>query len=118
MFELYEFSLSKSVVTAISDMCRRSGWKSIRRIVIKAGGMRRVNPELMAFSFSAAAKGTPVEDAKFTIMTMPIIFRCGACGRTAYSETPEFMCPLCGSRDVELLSGLDIAIDLMEVETQ
>ena len=121
--DVYEFSLTRSVNNAVLSLCKKSGWSRVRHIVLKIGGLRRVNPELMAFIFDAISKGTQTEGANLSIMYLPVIFRCRACGRDAPAEpmegeprSLEFVCPLCGSRDVELLSGLELAIELLEVE--
>ena len=115
--ELHELSLTESVNNAILNLCERSGWRRVRRIVLKVGGMRKVNPELMSFAFSVVSKGTVTEGANLSILSMPIVFRCRACGKVADSESTAFLCPKCGSPDVELLSGLELSIDSMEVET-
>ena len=113
---VYEFSLTRSVNNAVLSLCEKSGWSRVRHIVLKLGGLRKVNLELMAFIFDVISRGTRTEGANFSIMYLPVIFRCRSCGRDAPSETTEFVCPLCGSRDVELLCGLELAIELLEVE--
>ena len=113
---MHELTLTESVNNAILTLCERSGWRRVRRIVLKVGGMRKVNPELMAFAFSAISKGTVTEGALLSILSMPIVFRCRACGRDSDSESTVFVCPRCGSSDVELLSGLELSIESMEVE--
>ena len=115
MYE-YEFSLTRTVNNAVLNLCRQSGWTRVRHIVCKIGGLRKVNPELMASAFDVVSKGTPTEGANFSVMILPIIFRCKACGRDAHSESTVFICPLCGSRNVDPLSGLEIAIEFLEVE--
>ena len=113
---MYEFSLTRSVNNAVLSLCKQSGWGRVRHIVVKIGGMRKVNPELMAFAFNVISQGTPTEGASLAVMILPVIFRCRSCGRRAESEETEFACPLCGSRDVDLLSGLELGIELIEVE--
>lgn len=88
----------------------------MRHILFKIGGLRQVNPELMSFIFSVVSQGTPTEGADFSIMALPIIFHCRSCNRDVHSESAEFVCPICGGRNVELLSGLQLAIELLEVE--
>lgn len=113
---MYEFSLTRSVNNAVLALCKQAGWSRVRHIVLKLGGLRKVNLELMTFIFDVISKGTQTEGANFSIMYLPVIFRCRSCGRDAPSETTEFVCPLCGSRDVELLCGLELALELLEVE--
>ena len=114
---MYEFSLTHSVNDAVQNLCRRSGWRKVRRILLKVGGMRKVNPELMSFIFAALSKDTPAEGALLSVMMLPVTIRCFSCGRTGTREDSEFMCPSCGSRNVELISGLELAIEVLEVES-
>ena len=85
--------------------------------MLKIGGMRKVNPELMAFIFAAVSKDTPAEGAILSVMIIPVTIKCFACGRTGTREDSEFMCPYCGSRNVHLLSGLELSIEVLEVES-
>ena len=85
--------------------------------MIKVGGFRKINPELMAFIFSSISRGTPAEGANLSVMIVPAAFRCYECGRTwTTTEDAEFQCPYCAGRNVDLLSGLEMAIDYLEAE--
>ena len=113
---MYEFALTNTLNNAVQNLCRQAGWKKIRRVMIKVGGMRKINPELMAFIFSAVSKDTPAEGALLSIMIMPVTLHCYSCGRRNYREDTEFMCPSCGSRNVTLITGLEFALEALEVE--
>lgn len=113
---MYEFSLTDSVNKLIQDMCRQAGWTKVRRVMVKAGGLRKVNPELMAFIFAAMAQGTPAEGAAFSVMIMPVTLVCFSCGKVSTCDEPEMICPLCGSSNVHVLSGNEFAIEALEVE--
>ena len=113
---MYEFSLTDSVNKLIQDMCRQAGWTKVRRVMVKAGGLRKINPELMAFIFAAMAQGTPAEGAAFSVMMMPVTLWCFSCGKVSTCDEPEMICPLCGSSNVHVLSGNEFAIEALEVE--
>ncbi|MBQ6776037.1 MAG: hydrogenase maturation nickel metallochaperone HypA [Synergistaceae bacterium] len=113
---MYEFSLTNSITRTILALCRRSGWSRVHRAMIKVGGMRKINPELMSFVFTAITKDTPAEGAVLTVMTVPVTLYCYACGRTNHREDTQFLCPSCGSRNVQLLSGLEFNLEVLEVE--
>ncbi len=113
---MHELSMALSLNNAIEELCARSGWTRVNRLILKFGGLRQVNPELLAFAFEVVSKGTVTEGARLSVIEIPIIFHCRSCGRDTPTENTVFVCPSCGSLDVELLSGLELAIDTMEVE--
>lgn len=114
---MYEFTLTNSVNDALQRLCRQTGWKKVRRVMIKIGGMRNVNPELMAFIFAAVSKDTPAEGALLSVMFLPVTVRCHSCGKISTREDSTFSCPLCGSKNVQVLSGLELSIEALEVES-
>ena len=113
---MYEFQLANKVNNAIQDICSRFNFRKVTRILLKAGAMRKINPELTAFIFSSISEGTPAEGAIFSVMFVPTTFRCHSCGQMWTTESADFMCAFCGSRDVDLLTGLELSIDFVEVE--
>jgi len=113
---LYEFSLTNAVAGTVLKLCRDSGWTKVRRILVKVGDLRHINPELMSFIFAAMSKGTPAEGAVLSVLIIPVTFYCYACGRTYNREDGQFICPSCGSRNVQLLTGLEFNIEALEVE--
>ncbi|MBQ3457342.1 MAG: hydrogenase maturation nickel metallochaperone HypA [Synergistaceae bacterium] len=114
---MYEFTLTNSVNDAVQRLCRQTGWRKIRRIMVKIGGMRKVNPELMAFIFAAVSKDTPAEGALLSVMLLPVTVKCHSCGKVSAREESDFVCPLCGSKNVQILSGLELNIEAIEVES-
>lgn len=113
---MHELALTLSINEGIQELCKRSGWARVHRIILKIGGLRQVDPELMAFAFGVVSRGTVTEGAALSVIEFPIVFRCQSCGRDSMSESTAFLCPLCGSSDVELLSGLELGVELIDVE--
>ncbi|MBQ7168422.1 MAG: hydrogenase maturation nickel metallochaperone HypA [Synergistaceae bacterium] len=114
---MFEFTLTNSVNNALQRLCRDTGWRKVRRVMVKVGGVRNVNPELMAFIFSAVSKDTPAEGALLSVMLLPVTLKCHSCGRISTREDSDFVCPLCGSKNVQILSGLELNIEALEVES-
>ena len=114
---MFEFTLTNSLNDALQRLCRQLGWKKVRRVMVRIGGVHKVNPDLMAFIFAAASKDTPAEGALLSVMILPVTVKCLECGKIAVSEDSEFACTFCGSRNVEILSGHELNIEALEVES-
>jgi hydrogenase nickel incorporation protein HypA/HybF len=117
-FVMHELSLAGAVNKTIKDLCERSGWVRVRRVILKIGHMRQVDPELLSFAFNVVSKGTVSEGAELLILELPIVFKCHVCGKKIGSEASIFICQDCGSTNVELLSGMELTIESMEVEAR
>ncbi len=115
---MHELSLAEAVNNTIKELCERSAWTRVRRIVLKVGHMRQVDPELLLFAFDVVSKGTLSEGAELSVLELPVVFKCNACGENVTSEATAFICLNCGSADVELLSGMELTIESMEVDHQ
>ena len=114
--EMHELSLAEAINNTIKELCSRSEWTRVRRVVLKVGYMRQVDPELLSFAFDVVAKETISEGAELSVLELPVVFKCNACGQENSSENTAFLCPNCGSTNVELLSGMELTIESMEVE--
>ena len=113
---MHELSLAEAINHTVKGLCAVSEWTRVRRVALKIGHMRQVDPELLSFAFNVVTKGTVSEGAELSILELPIVFKCHSCGKESSSEGTTFMCLNCGSANVELLSGMELAIDSMEVE--
>ena len=114
---MHELSLAEKINNTIKDLCERSDWARVRRIVLKVGRMRQIDPELLSFAFNVVAKGTVSEGAEVSVMELATVFLCHLCNKETNTEGTVFMCLNCGSTDVELRSGMELTIESMEVES-
>jgi len=115
---MHELSLAEKINNTIKNLCERSDWTRVRRIVLKVGHMRQVDPELLSFAFDVVAKGTVSEGAEISVLELPIVFMCHSCGKETGSEETVFACAKCGGTNVELRSGMELNIESMEVESR
>jgi hydrogenase nickel incorporation protein HypA/HybF len=113
---VHELSLVKSVIDVISIHARENGWRRVTRVTLKVGRMRQVIPDVMKFSFQVASGGTSLEGAELEIVELPLDLICKKCG-FKWSED-IFSCPRCGSPDNEIVHGMELDIDSVEVEEE
>ena len=113
---MHELSLAEAINNTIKELCERSGWTRVRRVVLKIGRMRQVDSELLSFAFHAVTGGTVSEGSELSVLELPVVFKCHTCGKTTAGEITAFMCHDCAGTNVELLSGMELTIESMEVE--
>ena len=113
---MYEFQLTNKLNNTVQELCRLFRLNKVNKVLVKIGALRRVNPEVMSFIFSEVSRGTPADEAMLSVMIIPATYKCYSCGRTGTSDNTEYMCPHCSSRNVDLLTGLELSVDYLEVE--
>jgi hydrogenase nickel incorporation protein HypA/HybF len=114
---MHELSLAEAINNTIQTLCARTAWTRVRRVILKVGRMRQIDSELLAFAFGVAGRGTVAEDAELSVIELPVVFKCNACGKQTVGESTVFICMYCGSTDVDLLAGMELTIESMEVES-
>jgi hydrogenase nickel incorporation protein HypA/HybF len=113
---MHELSLVEAVVNTLKGLQSKNKWKRVVHVTLKVGQMRQVEPEVFDFAFHSSVVGTPLEGVELSIIETPVSFSCQACHQTSNSEEYHFICPVCGSPDVDLVSGMELTIESIEVE--
>jgi len=113
---VHELSLVAGLFEILEEKVREFGAARITAVTLRVGRLSGVVPELLRSAFDAYKKGTRAEGARLEIEVAPFDFRCRACGGTVFREEPA-ACAACGSKDVELVGGMDLIVEKIEIET-
>ena len=87
----------------------------IAKVNLKVGKLAAVVPESLQFCFNVAVKDTPLEDAVLAIEEVPVVARCKDCQAQWAINEPVFVCKICQSGSLEILSGRELDIESIEV---
>ncbi len=101
---------------------KHAGLNAVSRVMtvhLQVGKLSDLEDEWIQRYFDYLSKGTVAEGAKLIIERMPIVIRCQSCS-TSYeaeaSKLADLVCPQCGGKDGELVSGREYRIKDMEVQ--
>jgi hydrogenase nickel incorporation protein HypA/HybF len=108
---VHELSITQSVVDAVADRASGARVLSVRLTVGRLSG---VVPDAMRFCFELITEGTSLQGARLDIDEPAGQARCATCGDEFTLGDLVLLCP-CGSADVTLLAGRELAITSMEV---
>ncbi len=122
---MHEMSIAESIIGIVDEElarhCRHaagSGRPHVRTIDLKIGRLRAVVPDNLEFCFAAASRGTVLEGAVLEIEEVPVRVSCGRCRQISILEEPLFRCGRCGDTDLEVISGMELEIDSIEVDDE
>jgi hydrogenase nickel incorporation protein HypA/HybF len=108
---MHELAITQSMVDAIVD---RLGPTRVTAVHVRIGRVSGVVPDAVRFCFDLVAEGTPVEGARLEITEPEGRARCRGCAAEFGVDDLLLLCA-CGSADVELLAGGELAISAVEV---
>lgn len=108
---MHELSITQSVVDVVT---RRTGTERVAKVHLQIGRLSGIVPDSVRFCFELIAADTPLAGAVLEIDEPTGRGHCLTCG--AEFDLPDLilLCP-CGSADVELVSGTELAVKSVEV---
>ncbi len=112
---MHELSLAKNIVKIVLDSLQEINEPvRVKSVKLKVGKIHVVVPEALSFCFELLAKDTPLEGANLIIEEIPIHARCNKCGHYFEIDNYLFVCPKCGSPDLEVEKGEELIVESFE----
>ena len=103
---MHELGITQGVVDAVTE---RTGDAPVAGVRLRVGRLAGVVPDAMRFCFELVTAGTPLEGAELEIEEPEGRGRCRTCGAEFPLPDLVLLCD-CGSADVEILAGRELAI--------
>ena len=109
---MHELALAQAIAETVR---RRADGRRVQTVIVRVGYLRQVVPSSLAFSWEVLIAGTELEDADLEIEHIPATVSCSSCLASSWLTQPIVCCPLCGTSDVELLSGEELLVATLDV---
>lgn len=113
---MHEMSIAQSILKIALAEAMKNGARKIKVVRIRAGELRGIVPDQLSFFFEFLTKETPAEGAALEVEKVPIKAGCKSCEHIFMVQDFEFLCPECGSKDVDVIEGLELAVKEIEIE--
>jgi hydrogenase nickel incorporation protein HypA/HybF len=114
---MHEASIAQNIIDSVDRLVADGVVDGrVRSIRLRVGKLTAVVPDNLAFIFSVLAKGGELDGAALEFEEVGVRGECGGCAARFDIEEACFVCPSCGSGEVQLLSGRELVIDSVEVE--
>ncbi len=108
-------AIAQNILDIAVAAAERGGAERVTRVNVVAGQMRAIVPTQLAFCFGIAAENTIASGAELNLEILPVTGRCRVCGKEFEVEKLEYICPGCGSGDVEITGGTEFRVRDIEV---
>lgn len=114
---MHELSIASSLLKTVEAESRRRPDARIRRLGLRLGELAGIDAAALTFAFSALVANTEWEPLALEIEWLRQRRACRQCGREFLVEDLRPDCPQCTSTETTFLSGDELEIAYLEVET-
>jgi hydrogenase nickel incorporation protein HypA/HybF len=111
---MHEASIVEGLMRILERQAAQHGVSAIRRVNLRVGRLRAVEPRQLVSCFEMFAEGTLADGAELAVEEVPVRARCRACGNEFEVPRYRFECPACGGGDVEVTRGQELYIESFE----
>lgn len=108
---MHELSITQSVVDTVTE---RTAGAQVAVVHLRIGKLSGVVPDAVRFCFDLIADGTALQGARLEIDEPAGRASCRRCGEDFVLHDPILLCP-CGSADVSISDGQQLAVTSVEV---
>jgi hydrogenase nickel incorporation protein HypA/HybF len=114
---MHELSICQALVDQLEGIAAQHPGKQVADVYLGIGPLSGVVPQLLNDAFSVARAGTCASTAALHIHESEIIVRCLSCGKQSPAKANRLLCIHCGEWQTELVSGDELLLERVELET-
>ncbi|NIP86205.1 MAG: hypothetical protein GTO03_11800 [Planctomycetales bacterium] len=113
---MHERSLVGALVRQVHRLQTEQGAARVLSICVSIGEFSGVEPELFCSAFEELIDGSPLRGAQLELRETPLEARCEACANEFLVVKFQFLCPHCGSSQVNVLRGEGLVLESVTLE--
>tara|TARA_R110000782_G_scaffold48146_5_gene105515 strand:- start:2402 stop:2731 length:330 start_codon:yes stop_codon:yes gene_type:complete len=108
---MHELGITRNIVSIVSEHAKG---KPVKRVQLEIGRLSAIMPDAVRFCYDVCCKGTELEGSTLEIIEIPGKAHCYECDNDVDLNDVLSAC-VCGSRNLNRLSGEELNIKEMEV---
>lgn len=115
---MHELAVTEGMLKVVLRHAELNRAQQVVGITLRIGEMSDLVDEWLQRYFDYLSRGTIAEGAEVKIERSPAVFQCEDCGEEYVVNIKvgnKFSCPVCGSNDVDLISGREFLVQDLKV---
>ncbi|MBF0626667.1 MAG: hydrogenase maturation nickel metallochaperone HypA [Magnetococcales bacterium] len=113
---MHELNIAMALVEQIREFMVKENAHELISATVAVGALSGVEADALAFCFPLAIEGTPMQGAQLHLEPVPVRLRCRSCEAKSQPEESHMLhCVVCGSGQVEIVTGHDLILQSLEV---
>jgi hydrogenase nickel incorporation protein HypA/HybF len=113
---MHELSIVASLFEILEEKAREQSAVRVVLVRLKVGKLSGVVPEFLQSAFELYRKDTIAADSGLEIDVVPVKVKCRKCQAETSKDDFVFVCPACGSTDLEMVEGTELFLEKIDLE--
>lgn len=109
-------SVASSILDGVAAEVRRRPGSRPVKVGVRVGELAGLDPDALRFAFEALTLETEMQGLTLDIEYRAPLGRCRECTGEFEVRNFDLLCPACGSRNAEVISGDELEFAYLEVE--
>ena len=114
---MHELAICRGIISQVSAIAAEHNAQQVDRIYLKIGPLSGVEPDLLRSAFPIASARSVASRATLVIHSLPVRVRCKSCNSESEVSINKMLCSQCGDWQTELISGDELLLERVELET-
>lgn len=107
---MHELGVVIEVVNTVEKFAQANNVSRVDSLVLQIGELSSMVPKYIEAVYPAATDGTFLSDTELIIEVLPANGMCRDCKKVYHLPETKGVCPVCGSKNPEILSGREFMI--------
>ena len=114
---MHELSIALCILDLAEEEGERRGGR-VAAIHVKVGRFSGVVKDALVSAYELAREGTALAQAELVIEEIPLVLHCSACAADRTQDSAfDLRCPVCGALTDEIVSGQELEVHALEIES-
>ena len=114
---MHELSVCLSILDQVRSIAAERNADRVQRIELRIGPLSGVEADLLRSAWPMASAGTIAVDADLLIDEADIVVRCSTCNAETPAIANRLVCGECGDFRTTVISGDEMILQRVELET-
>jgi hydrogenase nickel incorporation protein HypA/HybF len=115
---MHELSVCQALLDQVQALARANDALAVTAITVEVGPLSGLEPELLSRAYSLARVDTLAEEAELIVNAASIRVACDQCGAETAATRNNLVCGKCGNWRTRLVSGDELILVSVELETR
>ena len=115
---MHELAVSQDIVSQVEKIAAQHNAVAVHKILLEIGPLSGVETALLEAAFPIACAGTVAEQAILEISEIPVKVRGNSCHKESVVSTNDLTCRHCGNWRTQVISGDEMLLKRIELDTE